>query len=530
MGRSIGKAKTPVTISVLPELGIDYSLAASAIPDNALRASINGYYLPGSKKWRSRPGVSCVLTEANKFASRIDAMRPHYNGTTTYLVVASGGHLYAINKATLQGVASSRVFSSIGALSGSGVKPGLATFNTTLFIADRGAATLRYWNSAGTYGLVAGGPTYPSSVIESRNRLWANSTNDADSVWGSKAEWTSTTFTDAGYVQLRAGYGDGMNVVSLCNGPGGTDIVIAKRNKDRGGAHTRRLNITDATPANWFVTDPICTNAAQDNHYAMVQAFNDVWFCGDDGLYNFVGVKEYGDIKVGNVGEKINPLMKISEAVGVGELAYNETLGCVFVLLNRTALFAYTPQNGAFTQWQFGSEVITSTCVLDGVTYFGTEAGRIYALNTDNSTDVSVGSDELTYGTLTTFTSQFRTKTFSFGGYDAMVRRTAVAMTPLQAGTGDVSTVDDNGNMASVFNWTQEDSALRIGGVYATTELIGGTDAGLRKIGQASGAPESRRGFGGPRTDSLAFQVTFSGGARAEVSYLTADIRGTLGV
>lgn len=523
------KSESLTTVAVVPELGLDFSAPATGIADNALRVSTNGYYHPGSKKWRSRPGVSCTLLEANVLPGAVDVMRPHFNGTTTYLVAASNGELYQMTKALLTGAEAGRVFTKIGDLSGV-VKPGLASYNTSLFIADRGAATLRYWDAGGTYGLVTGGPTYPSVVLEARNRLWANATNDADAVWGSKAEWTSTTFTDAGYIALRAGYGDGAQVVDMCTGPGGKDLMVFKRNTDGGGAHTRRLNISDATPSNWYVTDPLFPSSAQDNAYAAVQAFNDTLFVTDDGLFNLSGVQQYGDIQIGSVGNKVNPLMTVSGHVTVQELAYNELLGCVFMLLKNTgSIYVFTPWNVAFTQWQFGGEIVTSTCVMDGKTYFGTDAGRIYCLNDDNSTSVSIGYDELVYGTDTTFNSQFRTKSFSFGGYEAAVRKTSVLISPLKTGTGDVSTVDDAGNAISIFNWTQPDTSLLIGGTWASTTPIGSATAGAVKIGQSSGAPEHRRGFGGPRTETLSFQVTFSGGARAEVSYLQAEVRANLG-
>ena len=523
------KSAELTTLSITPELGLDFSGPATGIADNALRVSMNGYYPPGSKKWRSRPGVTCVLTEANKLGSAIDVMRPHFNGTTTYLVAASGGNLYQMSKAVLEGSAASRIFTSIGALSGV-TKPGLQSYNTKLFVADRGAATLRYWDAGGNYGLVTSGPTYPSTVIQAKNRLWANATDDADAVWGSKEAWTDTTFTDSGYVTLRAGYGDGMNVVDLCTAPGGSDILVHKRNTDGGGAQCRRLNIADPTTSNWYVTDPLFSNAAQDNPYASIQAFNDSLFVSDDGIFNVSGVLQYGDMQIGNLGEKINPLMRISGTINVQELSHNELLGCVFLLLrNTSSVYVFTPWNLAFSQWNFGTEQVTSTCTMHGITYFGTSAGRIYRLNTDNSTSASVGTDELTYGNLSNFNSQFRTKTFAFGGYDAAVRKASALITALQPGTGDVSTVDDYGNTASVFSWVQGDNSLRIGGTFAGTEKIGGAAAGLLKIGQLSGAPEHRRGFGGPRSETLSFQLTMSGGARAEVSYLTAEVRANLG-
>lgn len=523
------KSESLTTVAVVPELGLDFSAPATGIADNALRVSMNGYYPPGSKKWRSRPGVSCVLLEANKLPAAVDVIRPHFNGTTTYLVASSGGKLYQMTKTLLEGVASGRVFTEIGSLSGA-TKPGLASYNTKLFIADRGNATLRYWDAGGTYGSITGGPSYPSCVREARNRLWANATNDADAVWGSKAEWTSTTFTDSGYVQLRAGYGDGLQVVNLCTAPGGNDLLVFKRNPDGGGAHTRRLNISDATPTNWFVTDPVFPSAAQDNAYASVQAFNDTLFVNDDGVFNVSGVQQYGDLQIGSIGNKINPLMTISGDVRVQELTYNDTLGAVFMLLqNSSGIYVFTPWNLAFTQWNFGTEVVTSTCTMAGKTYFGTSAGRIYCLVTDNSTSIASGSDELEYGVTTPFNSQLRTKAFSFGGYEAVVRKTSILVTPLQAGTGDCATVDDAGNASTIFNWTQDDNSLRIGGAWAQGNTIGGVAAGAIKVGQSAGTPEHRRGFGGPRTETLSFQVTFSGGARGEISYLQSEIRGNLG-
>lgn len=525
------KSESLTTVAVVPELGLDFSGPATGIADNALRVSVNGYYPPGSKKWRSRPSVCCTLLEANKLPAAVDVIRPHFNGTTTYLVAAAGGKIYHMTKALLEGAVAGRVFTEIGSLSGT-VKPGLCSYNTTLFIADRGNATMRYWNSGGSYASTTGGPAYPSCVLEARNRLWANSTTDKDAVWGSPAEWTGTSWavTGSGYVTLRAGYGDGLQVVDLCTAPGGKDLLVFKRNPDGGGAHTRRLNISDATPSNWYVSDPLFPSAAQDNAYAAIQAFNDTLFVNDDGLFNVSGVQQYGDIQIGSIGNKINPLMTVSGDVSVQELAYNETLGCVFLILqNSLGFYALTPWNQAFTQWTFGNERITTTCVMNGKTYFGTSAGRIYCLDTDNSTSIAAGSDELEYGVLTNFNSQIRTKAFSFGGYEAVVRKTSILVTPLTAGTGDCATVDDAGNASTIFTWTQDDNALRIGGTWASTEKIGGVSAGAIKVGQSAGAPEHRRGFGGPRAETLSYQVTFSGGARGEISYLQSEIRGNLG-
>ena len=527
------KSPTPTTVTIAPELGMDFSGPAAGIPDNALRLSHNGYYPPSSRKWRSRPGVSCVLTEENKFGGAIQVMRPHYNGTTTYLIVVANGHVYHISSALLAGSAASRIPTLIGSVSSTTVKPCLLSYNSRLFIADRGYSKLRQWTAAGMYGDVTNGPPYPSSLVEAKNRLWSNSTTDKDGIYGSPVEWTGSTWnvTGSGYVFLRAGYGDSMSVVGLCNGVGGKgDIIIAKRNIDQGGASMRRLNVSDATPGNWFVTDQFGSTAAQDNHYAMVQAYNDLLFVSDDGLFNLAAVQAYDELQIGSLGEKINPLIKGYSAVNVEEVTQAPLLGGVFMLMkDRATFYLYTPWNKAFTQWAFGNEIVTSVCTLGSQTYFGTSAGRIYALNEDTETSVSVGSDELSYGTLTEFNSIFRTKSFTFGGYEAAVRRCSALVVPLTAGTGSVHSVDEQGNTAPIFSWTQNDTALRIGGVVCATEPIGGSLAATTPIGRGTGAPEYIKEYGGPRTETLSFQLSISGGGRAEVQYFSADIRANLG-
>jgi hypothetical protein len=530
------KSANSAQLNVQPELGIDYTGPAASIPDNALRASENGYYPAGAKKWRSRPGVTCVLTEANKLPGSIQVMRPHYNGTTTYMVVAANNELYHLTSAQLAGVAASRIPTKIGDLSAvTGVdnKPGLATFNTTLFIADKGSATMRYWNAGGTYGNVTGGPPYPSCVMEARNRLWSNSTTDKDAVYGSPSEWTTTNWsvTGNGNVVLRAGYGDGMRVVAMSYSLGGkSEVLISKRNSDDGASHIRRLSIADATPANWSISDPFCQVGPQDNAYSMLQAYNDVLFFSDDGLYNVAAVQSYDDLQIGNVGDKINPLIRNSGVVQVKEMAQLPLLGCVAVFIDSSKyVYVYTPWNRAFTRWSFGDEIVTTSCTIGETTYFGTEAGRIYALNPDDEARVSVGYDELEYGVLTSFNSMFRTKSFTFLGYDALIRRTTALVTPLTSGDGTVHAVNGIGATSLLFDWSQTPSAILVGGAQAFALTIGGSYAQTTPIGRGTGTSEYLVEYGGPRDESISFQLSMGNGARGEVQYISADVRANLG-
>lgn len=535
MARSANKRGGRVLQTLLkPEAGIDYSRSAIDTPGNALRLSINGHYMPGSALWRTRPPVECVLEETDVFADPVRLIRPFFDGTNVYMMAVSGTNIFHCEQSVLE--ASGATFTQIGTdeISSATVKPGTLSYNQKFYIAD-GDTALKLWSGGGSsITTILNGPTKPTCLVEARNRLFINSTDEPDAVYITAAEWTTNDFTASGAgIILRGGYGDGLDVTSMSIGPGGNDVIVSKSKADLGAKLFRRINVQDVDPTNWSVSDAFGVGyAAQANPYSMLPVYNDVVFFSDNGLYGLAGVQEYGDINVNQWGDKINSLIRVVGAIECQEIVYSPIFGAVFILLkNRTKIYVYTPWNGAFVEWEIGGgEIINSICTIGNYIYLASEDGRIYKMAPDFIGSTRSASDEVSKDSFTEYTSQLRGKKLYFGGYDGAIFRAALSYTPITGGMATLQAVlDDEATTVKLRDITVPDGSYRIGGDFASTERIGGTYASTTLIGTVSVSLSSVFARGGPRSRGLMLQVTTSGGARIAVDGIAVELTAPIG-
>lgn len=358
-----------------------------------------------------------ILLSRIDFPDSIRAL--HYyekSAADAWLCAASGSTLYALS--------STNSWDTIGALSDSSTVPSMLTFNNKLLIAD-GNADIRTWDGT-TYTTIATSPK-ASALGEIGNRVVANATDEPDSVYMSGPEdetiWNTTTTA----IGLKAGYGDMLEV----NGFGvyGTNLIVSKKGNFKKRLY--RVDTSDATPANWTISQLSENNAAQ-NPQSLCGAYNNVFFADGDGFKSVAGIERYGDLAVDPIGNRINSIFANLTSYGT---IYIPKYNCIFILLG-SRVFTYTERlgNPRFTDLLFKQGSILSMAQAGNTVYLGGNNGFLYKF------DDSASTDETSPGVEEQFVSTLRSKTFaSFS--DIIVRRVQTFINPLIAGAGTVSIV-----------------------------------------------------------------------------------------
>lgn len=129
---------------------------------------------------------------------------------------------------------------------------------------------------------------YQSSVGDPTDWTWAAGAASKDEDL-SKAQW------------FQVGYRDSAHIVAM--GVIAKDLVVCKRTAD-GSPIVYRVT-GSVEEGNLF---PYEVNRTSDvyNSRCLVQASNDLYYFGSDGFQSFTTVQQYGDIKMADVGRKVN--------------------------------------------------------------------------------------------------------------------------------------------------------------------------------------------------------------------------------
>jgi hypothetical protein len=298
----------------------------------------------------------------------------------------------------------------------------MRTFNNKLLVAD-GSTNLRSWDGT-TFAAVSGSAPKASCITIIGNRVAVNHLDEPDSVYLSKTfdetGWDTTTTA----VGLRVGFGDMLAV----NGFGvfGTNLIVSKV-----GSSERRLyrvDMSDATPANWSISLLSANNAAQ-GPTSMCSAYNNVFLSDYDGFKSVLGVEAYGDLQVDDMGSKVNTLIKGRTCYSI---KYIPLYNAVFIFYDSQA-FVFTMRQGKprFTDLQFGQGIIRSIAQAGSTVYLGGNNGVLYKL------DETVATDETTTGTYLPYSSNLRSKTYVYA-VDMMLRKFQTFIKPIIAAAGSI--------------------------------------------------------------------------------------------
>ena len=422
--------------------GLNYSQTPSNLQDNEVRRAHNFIYDAQTDSLITRPGTDCLTASA--LGSPILAGYYYERSVTeAYHVCASGGKLWYLVGDT---------YTEIGALNDSTTVPSFLTFNTLLLIAD-GGADIKTWNGAvsGTYTTIPDSPA-ATALSMIKNRVVCNASDEPDSVYLSGPEDEADWDTVAGNaVGLRAGFGDMLTVNAF--GVFGDDLIVSKKGDQ--AKRIYRINVADATPANWYVEEKSSNNAAK-NAQSMVGAWNNVFFVDENGFKSILGVDVYGDLQVDYTGRKINTVFVPTNICDFTN--YLPALNSIWFGLG-DRVFCYTerfdPQGGnrvpAFTDILFKQDRIRSAYQAGDYIYLCGHNGYLYKL------DDTLATDETEPAVTADYVSIIRTKTLVFGG-DGILKKLQWYLRP------------KNGGEAKLYAYKDEETAVALKTVTLTSE------------------------------------------------------------
>lgn len=502
--RRSSKQQTVQQVSLQLSGGVNWAQSPANIADNELTRAQNFIYDPETDYLVSRPGTTCQTAAVCDGANAI--LRGYYyekSSSVAYHVAACNGNLYYLSGAGLD------AWTAIGALTDATTTPAFLTFNNKLLIADGGTA-IRTWDGS-TYATLAGSPA--ASVLSMiRNRVVCNAVDEPDSVYLSgpndETDWTTTAPGAA--IGLKAGFGDMLQVNAFS--VFGDDLIVSKKG-DR-EKRLYRVNVADATPTNWYVSDLSQNNAAVNAH-VMLGAWNNVYFLDSNGFKSIRGTADYGDLQADAIGRKINTLFTPTTVFGF--LTYVPSLNVIWFGISDRVI-CYTERNDpttgsrvpAFTNLTFGWGRCTSVYEAGDDVYMTGVDGYLHKL------DDSVSTDETAPGVTVAIPFAVRTKTNAFF-VDGVVRKMQWYLKPKNAGTAVIYVVDADGDKHTLtsFDLPAEGEYL-----YDATGYLDDATGYLYDTGTLAWVETTRNRF---RADSMAFELELTSG-RCGVEWVKAEI------
>ena len=402
-------------VSFDPTGGLNLSVPPHAILDNEMSSTYNTVYSPDNGKLVTRPSFRCYTKDPIPGGAGITNMIEFMGDV---ICSANNGKVYAYRTAD-----SPPVFEEIHVMLSSGVTPSFLIFNEKLLIAD-GAGIYGFDGSAATEITTA---IKPDSLSEVSNRVVANNTDELDEVWFSKPEDETGWDTAAEAISLRAGYGDGMSVNGLA--VLGSDVFVSK--VGRGRRMMYRINVSGPA-TEWKVMNLVSDTSANGPLLITGIPNNVVYINQDSELRGIAGIQEYGDLKMKNAGEKINPGLMTANESGYppSMLKYLPSWDMTAIIFSGR-VYAYYPAQERFTYFDsltMGIRV-NACCDYDNEPIWGADNGHIYTWGDGFS------SDEVTWGNYKEYPSRIRSKTFHIPG-EMVLKKSRLSFNHLAEGTG----------------------------------------------------------------------------------------------
>jgi hypothetical protein len=501
MAKKSSKHEDVQPVKMILDGGLNYSSTPANLADNELRRAHNFIYDPSTNFLVTRPGTTCkTLLKCDSTTPITNIYYYEKSSTVAYLVASCNGELYYLSGAGLD------AWTSIGLLHDATTIPSFITFNAKLIIAD-GGSTLRSWDGT-TYATIATSPD-ADALATIGNRIVANSVSEPDSVYLSKTKDETDWNVSGSAVGIKAGYGDNMSVKAF--GVFNNDLMIFK--KGESSKYVYRLNVEDATPANWQVALQSPNNTAQ-NAQATAEAWNNIFFVDSNGFKSIKGVDVYGDLQVDPMGKKINSIFTAGNNCDF--MTYIPLYNTVWFGMG-DRVFCYTERQNeegqtepAFTELAFQQGRIRAVCQAGDTVYLAGHNGYLYKLT-------EIGSTDETAPTVTSsYVSALRTKTLVFGG-DGILKKLQWYLRPKAEGTAKLYVYKDEESEVKV-----KDITLTQAGDYlfdATGDLNDATGY-LYDDGYYAWTETSRARL---RNTQMAFEIYVTSG-RVGVEWVRADI------
>ena len=306
--------------------GLNYAVPSEALANNECVMLLNWEYDFSSGVLKTRDG----LEKLGSLTDSIDQL--YYAKNLGVLLVSAGGKVYKYNN--------DGTFTELGALSGSEI-PVFVEWAEKVLIASGGYLQVTNGNSFTTID------TSPlcDYVNVQYGRVIISKQGDDYLYWSGIGDETNWNFagTDSDALKLEVGYKDGGNIVAVKMLS--KDVVVFKDNK-------RIYRVVGAYP-DWAVYEVSRDNGALSK-FAVAEVGNSIAFIDESGIRSLDTVLEYGDIKVRDVGEKINVWLRRNLVPSQIRLWHVKPKGQVWVKSqDNNFIYVFHYANKAWTVFQF---------------------------------------------------------------------------------------------------------------------------------------------------------------------------------
>jgi hypothetical protein len=407
------KNQNLVPVSFNPVGGLNLAVPPHAIAEHEMAQCNNWIYMPHSGQIAVRPGFSMVTQVAGP-----GAILNMHSFKGDLICSVSDGKVYVYNFAADS-------FTSIHDISAAPVAMFL-TFNNKLLIVDGGG--LFSWEGGNEDVVEVITTFHPTAIIEIGNRVVINDKQDMDAVYLSGPEDETDWDTSSGAaVGLRAGFGDGMNV----NGFAvlGTDLIVSKA----GNGQKFIYRISIAGPSSNWAVHKLVTDTSARSETLIDSVPNTILYVNEDSeLRSLEGVQEYGDIRMMNAGEKINPMLASVAKNGfpASMIRYSPAYDMLVIIFSGVVAF-FNHASKRFTTMDFDAGDLRCCCDYSDELFWGSQNGNIYRWNESSDTD------EVSHGVTEHFEANIKSKVFAFPG-EALVKKSTIATSNFVQGTGTV--------------------------------------------------------------------------------------------
>jgi len=343
--------------------GINYAVPPEALANNECVTLLNWEYDFSSGVLKTRDGLK-------KISSLTDEINQLFYAKNLQILLASAGNkLYKYNN--------DGTFTEIGNLSGSEI-PVFAEWSNKVLIASGGK--LQSYDGSDLITIVDS--PLCDYVNVQYGRVIVSKQGEDYLYWSGIGDETNWNFsgTDADALQLEVGYKDGGNIVAVKMLS--KDVVVFKDNK-------RIYRVVGAYP-NWTIYEISRDNGALSK-FAVAEVGNSIAFIDESGIRSLDTVLEYGDIKVRDVGEKINIWLIRNLIPSQIRVWHVKPKGQIWVKLQDDKfIYVFHYANKAWTVFQFPQGC--SAVVYDDTTIYVALGTNLYKMSntvlTDDGADI----------------------------------------------------------------------------------------------------------------------------------------------
>lgn len=351
----------------VPVKGMNTSLPPSQIDDAECADCLN-FWLTPDGQIESRPGLTKLTTTAGT-GSSIKGI--YYSPVNNETLVASGTKLYKY---------ASNSVTEIGTLSGTGDRVHMLDFNGKTYVASGGilqvydGSTLSNCTNTGTNDV----PPDATYLLVRRDRLFVACETDSSLYYSGSydaGDWGGGESADGGIIHVRKN--DGAKISGLAQVD--SNVVIFKsRMEITGSPQPCSLSLLTGTVPIEFAIKDVREGTSCIAPHTIAPALNDVFFCGNGGVYALSQVRNYTDPRSFPLSLKIHNNYIFTTPYCA---SYSPRRGMYFLVTNGNTFVFHTGMKAWF-MWKFAG--ITPTYVAnssDNSVLFGADNGHLYKLD-----------------------------------------------------------------------------------------------------------------------------------------------------